>query len=187
MSSTILILLCLAFCCTAYDVHPFRKATFWVDNFGNYRTTGFSILTFNDDQTFMAIKGSFTKDPLEIYYKNSTGYSFLYPLIPSDSATVTIRYAKLLGASSYVVAVVTYSDNNVRVFQINQTRGVQYQTITYTAFAYLKARNLNAFLLTESTQTNVMLWNQATQRYIYTYSTSGVSGSPACRGISANG
>ena len=83
--------------------------------------------------------------------------------------------------------MVTYSDNGVRVFHVNETRGVQYQVITYTAYASLIGRSLNAFLLSESTKTNVMLWNSATKRYIYTFSTSGGSGSIACRGISQNG
>lgn len=52
-----------------YDQYSFYKSSYFSDQFGNQYTSSLKFQTFNDDQTYMALSGSTSQDPVQIYYR----------------------------------------------------------------------------------------------------------------------
>jgi len=73
---------------------------------------------FSDDQMYLAIAGSGTEDPIQVYMKNSTGFDSAYTVQTPDTSGVAVSSCTIYGSTS-VLLLVQNTDFNVRVYKLN--------------------------------------------------------------------
>lgn len=122
---------------------------------GNFYTTGVSLLTYSDDLQFMAAKDNLPQHSLQIYYKGTDGYSFLYNVVEPDGSGLSADYIFMTGSEPLVYLISYFSDIQLRVFKITKEGATYKQTIPVSTINAIMGSSLNYIIITSSGNTTV--------------------------------